>query len=140
MKRIALTVALLLGGTAVAHANPPGMTPGPMPQDAQDQVGPGGGWMGPRGPMARGPRADRGDRGPRADRGDRGDRGDRAPRAERRRLPPQVKARLVARFDRDQDGRLQGPERRAARQFLRQLHARRAMARQHRGGARGQRF
>ena len=126
MKRIALTVALLLGGTAVASANPPGMTPGPTPQDAQDQVGPGGGWMGPRGPMARGPRAER------------GDRGDRCPRAERRRLPPQVKARLVVMFDRDQDGRLQGPERRAAKQFLRQLHARRAMARQQRaGGPRG---
>ena len=37
MQRIALTVALLVGGTAVAHANPPGLTPGPA---SQDQLGP----------------------------------------------------------------------------------------------------
>ncbi len=106
MKRIALTVALLLGGTAVAHANPPGMSPGPAPQ-AQPQAGPGG-WMGPRGPMAGPGRMQR----------------DGA-RAGKRHLPPRLRARLVAMFDRDGDGRLQGPERRAAKKFVRQLRHRR---------------
>lgn len=108
MKRIALTVALLLGGTAVAHANPPGMSPGPAPQAPQPEAG-AGAWMGPRAPMAGGPgRAQR----------------DGA-RAGKRHLPPRLRARLVAMFDRDGDGRLQGPERRAAKKFVRQLRHRR---------------
>lgn len=112
MKRIAITVALLLGGSAVAHANPPGMTPGPAPQGAEpDQLGPDAGWAGPRGPMARGP-------GP----------GQRVGRAIARRLPPQLRARLIAVFDRNGDGRLDGPERRAARRFVRQLIRRRLAA------------
>ncbi len=121
MKRIILTVAFLLGGTAVASANPPGLTPGPAPQGPmQDQFGPDAG--GPRGPMARGP-----------------GRGQRAGRAIARRLPPQLKARLIARFDRDGDGRLQGPERRAAKRFVRQLVRHRMQAQGGQGmGGRGQ--
>ena len=113
MKRIVLTVAFLLGGTAVAHANPPGMTPGPTPYGAsQHEVGPGD-RIGPRGVM----------RGPRA--------------GGKRHLAPQLKARLVAMFDRDQDGRLEGRERRAAKRFVRKLVKRQAMQGQR--GDRGQR-
>src|SRR4051812_47340489 len=96
MKRIALAVALLLGGTSVASANPPGMTPGPIPQG-----------------MEPGPRMERD--GQRMQRDGQRD----GQRGRHRRLPPQLRARLLAMFDRDGDGRLQGPERRAAKQFVR---------------------
>lgn len=123
MKRIALTVALLLGGTAVAHANPPGLTPGPAPQGApQDQLGPDADWAGPQGPMARGP-----------------GRGQGVGRAIARRLPPQLRARLIARFDRDGDGRLEGPERQAAKRFVRRV-LRHRQARQGMGPQGGQGF
>ena len=120
MKRIALTVALLLGGTAVAHANPPGLTPGPA---SQDQLGPDADRAGPQGPRVRGP----------------GD-GQRAGRAIARRLPPRLRARLIARFDRNGDGRLEGPERQAAKRFVRTV-LRHRQARQGmgpRGGRGGQ--
>jgi hypothetical protein len=134
MKRIAIAVALLLGGTAVAHANPPGLTPGPAPidVDVDIDVGPGGrggpGWDGPSGPMARG------ERGPMA----RGERGPRGARMGQHRLPARLRARLVQMFDRDGDGRLQGPERRAARRFVKRVIVRRLHA-QHGRGPRGPR-
>lgn len=125
MKRIALTLVLLLGGTTVAHANPPGLSP--TPADAAGEVPAAGPWA--RGPMA--------ERGPMAQRGPRGGRGpmaQRGSRAGKHRLPPQLRARLVAMFDRDGDGRLQGPERRAARRFVRKVVARRLA---HRGAGQG---
>lgn len=115
MKRIVLAVALLLGGTAVAHANPPGLTPGPEAQDPYRELG---------------PRAERGERGPGLRQQHRG------PRAQRHRLPPRLRAMLVQRFDRDGDGRLQGPERRAAKRFVRHVIARRMHAQQQRRGMR----
>jgi hypothetical protein len=135
MKRIVLAVALLLGGTAVANAEqygpsgPPGLTPAaPEAQPAPDGPGFGardGRWMGERGQRM-------GERGQRM--GERGQRmGQRGQRMGRHRLPPAVRARLVQMFDRDGDGRLQGPERRAARRFARQVLARRAQGPQQRG-------
>lgn len=128
MKRITLSLALLLGGTAVAHANPPGATPpaAPMAPYGVDAPQFDGAGRGPRGAMARGPRA--------------GHPGERGRRAGKHRLPPRLRARLVAMFDRDRDGRLEGPERREARQFVKQLRERRgaggAGARGPRGGGR----
>src|SRR5262245_27350726 len=100
MKRITLALLLLVGGTSVASANPPGLTPGPDGpyQEAPRELGPGA-WNAPRGPMARGE--------------GRMQRGGRAGRMKHR-LPPRLRARLLAMFDRNQDGRLEGPERRAA--------------------------
>ena len=132
MKRIALTVALLLGGTAVAHANPPGMTePGPAPAPyGQQDVEPGQ-RLGPRGPM-RGPDGPGGPGGGGAVM--RGQHGPGGQHLGKHRLPPRVRARLVAMFDRNGDGRLEGPERRAARRFVKRLIASRQHARQ--GGPR----
>ena len=65
------------------------------------------------------------DRSMRMDR--RGQRGD-----VKRRIPPALRAQLIARFDRDGDGRLTGPERRQAKKFLRHLRKQ-----QQRGGRRG---
>ncbi len=53
----------------------------------------------------------------------------RQPRARdrRARISPQVRAALIARFDRNGDGRLTGPERRRAKKFvMRHRHQRRA--------------
>lgn len=129
MKRTILALALLLGGTAVAHADPggpPGLTPGPAPQGPMAPYADGG--PGAYGPGAYGPQ-----RGAQPGRMQRGPRG--GARMGRHRLPPRVRARLVQMFDRDGDGRLQGPERREARRFVRQLIKRRMHAAQ---GARGQ--
>jgi Spy/CpxP family protein refolding chaperone len=116
MKRIAIALALLVGGTTVAHANPPGLSPGPAPiAPYAQEAGPGEGRMGPRGKMGRGKR-------------------DGARMGKQHRLPPQLRAKLVAMFDRDQDGRLDKREKRAAKRFVKRAMQRRA---RHGGGPRG---
>lgn len=133
MKRITLTIALLLGGATAAHAQAPGQTaPGPAPQApygpyAQQDDGPGD-RVGPRGP--------RGPGGPGAMRGQRGPRGERGQRMKHR-MPPELRRKLVAMFDRDQDGRLDQRERRAAKRFVKRLAMRRHHARQGGGQGRG---
>lgn len=133
MKRITLALLLLVGGTSVASAEPPGLTPGPDGpyQQAPQEPGPGA-WDGARGPRMH-------ERGPgRMQRGDRmggqrmgGQRmGGQRMGGQRHRLPPQLRARLLQMFDRNQDGRLEGPERVAARRFARTVIVRRHLARQ----------
>ncbi|HVV86020.1 MAG TPA: hypothetical protein VHE35_23330 [Kofleriaceae bacterium] len=168
MKRIVLAVAVLLGGASAAYAEPPGLTPpageapqqaaGPTAVDPDPGYGAGygagyGGGYGAPGPQAPGDDQaydGQGYGGPgygapghgRMMRGGRGMRdgqpGERGPRGRHRRLPPQLRARLMARFDRNGDGRLEGPERRAARQFVRTVIVRRHLARQGFGPRRGQ--
>jgi|JI10StandDraft_1071094.scaffolds.fasta_scaffold02843_12 hypothetical protein len=122
---LVLALSTLLTGAAIAQ---PGATPVAPPSAPVDPY------------LA--PRADQPDqlrRGP-ADRMGRQRMGQRAQGGKRmgqaqgqRRLPPALRARLLQRFDQNGDGRLTGPERRAAKRFVRHL---RQQARRT-GGGRG---
>lgn len=122
---LVLALSTLLAGAAIAQ---PGATPVAPPSGPVDP------YLAPRADqpdqLRRGP-ADRVGRqrmgGPRQG-------GKRMGQAQgQRRLPPALRARLIARFDQNGDGRLTGPERRAAKRFVREL---RQQARRT-GGGRG---
>ncbi len=110
MKRIALLVGLLVaGGASAALADQPGPAP-QAPPSGPVEAAPFDPYQQPPGPGMQGQRGQMGQRG------------------EMQGQKRQLKAQLVQRFDRDGDGRLTGPERRAAKRFAMRLrHQRRLM-------------
>lgn len=119
--------SLLLGTAAAQPLNPPS---GPVPADPYAQAAGPGDAYGPRAGFERRGRGERRERGMmRGDRGERGERGARAGKPGRA-----IRAQLIARFDRDGDGRLTGPERKRAKRFVMKHRRQLREQRQHQRG------